>query len=105
MEMDDRDALAAPESIHALLSPWLDHAAGDYELIRGAVYQFHALIAPRWRSSPSLLSSGVGAGTDAGGGRVLIAGDAGHVMPPFLGQGLNQVNRLAYNEVILFTSL
>lgn len=59
-----------PETIHALLDPWTPR--GTYEIRRSAVYQFHAATADRWRV-----------------GRVLLAGDAAHQTPPFLGQGMN----------------
>ena len=43
---------------------------GDVEIVRQQVYTFEARVAERWRE-----------------GRVFLAGDAAHTMPPFMGQG------------------
>src|SRR5262249_48916279 len=53
-----------------LLAPWGVHP-GNAKLERSALYTFRARWAERWRS-----------------GRVLLAGDAAHQMPPFAGQGM-----------------
>ena len=53
-----------------LLEPW-DVRPDNATLERRAVYTFAARYAERWRS-----------------GRVLLAGDAAHQMPPFAGQGM-----------------
>ena len=56
-------------SIRELMAPW--GCVDRMTIERKAVYRFHALVADRWRE-----------------GRVLLAGDAAHQMPPFAGQGM-----------------
>jgi len=69
MPDDDRTQLERPEFLWSLLSRWI--GPEDASLERAAVYRFNAVIATPWRR-----------------GRMLIAGDAAHRTPPFLGQGL-----------------
>jgi 3-(3-hydroxy-phenyl)propionate hydroxylase len=67
---DAREA-ATPEGTWKLLSRWI--APQDGELWRQSSYRFHALVASQWNA-----------------GRVFLAGDAAHMQPPFLGQGMCQ---------------
>lgn len=64
------EEMLEPEKIHGLIDPWTPR--GTYEIRRAAMYQFHAATASTWQV-----------------GRQLLAGDAAHQSPPFLGQGMN----------------
>lgn len=66
---ETREQMEQPETIRNLLAPWCD--ARDCTIERTAVYRFHARIVDRFSN-----------------GRVFLAGDAAHITPPFVGQGL-----------------
>lgn len=67
-DLPDAQAMA-PEYLWQRLKRWLTPAEAAVE--RAAVYTFHSLISSSWRR-----------------GRLLIAGDAAHQTPPFMGQGM-----------------
>lgn len=66
---ETREQMEHPDTIRALLAPWCD--ANDCTIERTAVYRFHARLVNRFSK-----------------GRVFLAGDAAHITPPFVGQGL-----------------
>jgi 3-(3-hydroxy-phenyl)propionate hydroxylase len=66
---ETREQMEHPDRIRALLAPWCD--ADQVTIERTAVYRFHARIVDRFSK-----------------GRVFLAGDAAHITPPFVGQGL-----------------
>ncbi|MEY9857786.1 3-(3-hydroxy-phenyl)propionate hydroxylase [Catenulispora sp. GAS73] len=78
---EDADLLSAPDRIRALVRPWVAPADGDdFEVIRHTEYTFRARLADRWRR-----------------GRIFLLGDAAHLTPPFIGQGLCAGLRDAHN--------
>lgn len=66
---EDPEAFRDEDAVRRVLANYVDVDA--LTLWRSAVYRFRAVVASRWRD-----------------GRLLIAGDAAHTMPPFLAQGL-----------------
>jgi len=69
---EDEAGLITPAALGQLLQPWtgLSDLAG-LQIMRSATYTFRAQMASRFRS-----------------GRIFLLGDAAHLTPPFIGQGL-----------------
>ena len=78
MPGDDPEQLVQPETLWPLVRRWVTPAQADIE--RAVIYTFHSVIAETWRQ-----------------GRLLLAGDAAHQTPPFLGQGMCAAIRDAAN--------
>lgn len=69
MPGDDVARLTDPDIFWPMMARWL--GPEDAVLERAAVYTFHSVVQEGWRK-----------------GRLLLAGDACHQTPPFLGQGM-----------------
>lgn len=66
---ETREQVLQPEFIRQLLKPWAN--PDDLQIERTAVYRFHARVAQQFSK-----------------GNVFLVGDAAHITPPFVGQGL-----------------
>ncbi|CAI8834069.1 bifunctional 3-(3-hydroxy-phenyl)propionate/3-hydroxycinnamic acid hydroxylase [Pseudomonas sp. IT-P291] len=66
---ESREELESPESIARLIAPWINPQ--ELEIERKAMYRFHARCCNKFSK-----------------GRIFLAGDAAHITPPFVGQGL-----------------
>ena len=66
---ETREEMVDAAKVRDLLGDWIKPEQGD--LVRHALYTFRSLVADRWRD-----------------GRIFLAGDAAHLMPPFMGQGM-----------------
>lgn len=78
---ESADQYAELSAVEPLIAPWTRGIRVDQlRLIRVAEYTFRAQIADRWRA-----------------GNVFILGDAAHLTPPFIGQGMGAGLRDAHN--------
>lgn len=80
MPGETEEQLSQPENMRQLLAKVLPNPQGPVDLIRQRVYTHNARLAERFRQ-----------------GRVLLAGDAAHIMPVWQGQGYNSGMRDAFN--------
>jgi 3-(3-hydroxy-phenyl)propionate hydroxylase len=78
---ESADDFGTLDTLRPLIAPWTaDVAAGELTLVRVAEYTFRAQIADRWRR-----------------GNAFLLGDAAHLTPPFVGQGMGAGIRDAAN--------
>jgi 3-(3-hydroxy-phenyl)propionate hydroxylase len=69
---EDEAGLITPDALGRLLEPWTGRRDLDgLQIIRSATYTFRARLASRFQA-----------------GRIFLLGDAAHLTPPFIGQGL-----------------
>ena len=69
---EDEASMTTPDALGVLLEPWTGRQdTSGLEIIRSTTYTFRARLAARFQA-----------------GRVFLLGDAAHLTPPFIGQGL-----------------
>jgi 3-(3-hydroxy-phenyl)propionate hydroxylase len=73
-----KEEMEDPATVRRLLAQYVD--VDKVEVLRRLVYTFNALVAERWRND-----------------HVLLAGDAAHMTPQFMGQGMSSGVRDAHN--------
>jgi 3-(3-hydroxy-phenyl)propionate hydroxylase len=78
MPGETKENMERPETVRMYLSKFVD--PDQFVVKRKLVYTFNALIAAKWRER-----------------RILLAGDAAHMTPQFMGQGASSGIRDAYN--------
>ncbi|SPM26612.1 bifunctional 3-(3-hydroxy-phenyl)propionate/3-hydroxycinnamic acid hydroxylase [Mycobacterium terramassiliense] len=78
---ESADDFKTLDALRPLIAPWTAHvASSELTLLRVAEYTFRAQLADRWRR-----------------GNIFILGDAAHLTPPFIGQGMGAGMRDAAN--------
>lgn len=75
-----KEHLEDPDTIRELLARHIN--PDDFDVKRKLVYTFNALIAQKWRQ-----------------GRILLAGDAAHMAPQFMGQGMSSGMAFAMQQI------
>ncbi|MDT7709132.1 MAG: 3-(3-hydroxy-phenyl)propionate hydroxylase [Pseudonocardiales bacterium] len=66
------DDLGRPDRLAALVAPWTGGLSpAGWTVLRSGAYTFRAAVTDQWRRGP-----------------VMLVGDAAHLTPPFIGQGL-----------------
>ncbi|MGW6699971.1 bifunctional 3-(3-hydroxy-phenyl)propionate/3-hydroxycinnamic acid hydroxylase MhpA [Nocardia sp. NPDC055049] len=73
-----KEEMEDPDQVRSLIARYVD--PDEVTVLRKLVYTFNAVVADQWRE-----------------GRVLLAGDAAHMTPQFIGQGMNAGVRDADN--------